>query len=174
MPFSAASIYRYMNSDMPGEKGKVLKVFTSVDDAVATVGQELGIGEWKVIDQSRIDAFADVTEDQQWIHVDTQRAEAESPYGATIAHGFLSLSLLPKLSKDTYRTEAKMGVNYGLNKVRFLAPVGAGSRIRVRSQLVGADPVRDDTVNLTVRHTIEIDGSEKPAAVADLIARYTF
>lgn len=151
-----------------------MKVFTSVDDAIATVGQELGVGEWKQIDQDRIDSFAEVTEDLQWIHVDTQRAKAESPYGATIAHGFLSLSLLPKLSKDTYRVDGKMGINYGLNKVRFLAPVTAGSRIRVRSHLVGADPVADNTVNLTVRHTIELEGSDKPAVVADLIARYVF
>ncbi|ORV50564.1 enoyl-CoA hydratase [Mycobacterium europaeum] len=152
-----------------------MKVITSVEDAVDTVGQELGVGNWKEIDQQRIDAFADVTEDQQWIHVDTERAKAESPYGATIAHGFLTLSLIPKLSKDTYRVDnAKMGVNYGLNKVRFLAPVTAGSRIRVRSELAAADMVNDNTVNLTVRHTLEIEGSERPAAVVELIARYIF
>lgn len=86
------------------------------------------------IDQSRIDAFADVTMDHQWIHVDVEKAKAESPYGATIAHGFLTLSLIPGVSKDNYRVEnAKMGINYGLNKVRFLSAVTAGSRIRVRS-----------------------------------------
>ena len=152
-----------------------MKVITSVEDAVDTIGQELGVGRWKQIDQQRIDAFADVTEDHQWIHVDTDRAKAESPYGATVAHGFLTLSLIPKLSKDTYRVDnAKMGVNYGLNKVRFLAPVTAGSRIRVRSELAGADKVNDNTVNLTVRHTLEIEGSDKPAAVVELIARYVF
>jgi acyl dehydratase len=152
-----------------------MKVITSVGDAVDTIGQELGIGQWKEIDQQRIDDFADVTEDHQWIHVDTDRAKAESPYGATIAHGFLTLSLIPKLSKDTYRVDnAKMGVNYGLNKVRFLAPVTAGSRIRVRSELADADKVNDNTVNLTVRHTLEIEGSDKPAAVVELIARYVF
>jgi acyl dehydratase len=152
-----------------------MKVITSVEDAVDTIGRELGVGNWKEIDQQRIDAFADVTEDHQWIHVDTDRAKAESPYGATIAHGFLTLSLIPKLSKDTYRVDnAKMGVNYGLNKVRFLAPVTAGSRIRVRSELAAADMVNDNTVNLTVRHTLEIEGSDKPAAVVELIARYIF
>ncbi|CQD18846.1 dehydratase [Mycobacterium europaeum] len=152
-----------------------MKVITSVEDAVETVGQELGVGNWKEIDQQRIDAFADVTEDHQWIHVDTDRAKTESPYGATIAHGFLTLSLIPKLSKDTYRVDnVKMGVNYGLNKVRFLAPVTAGSRIRVRSALAAADKVSDDTVNLTVRHTLEIEGSDRPAAVVELIARYVF
>lgn len=152
-----------------------MKVITSVEDAVDTVGQELGVGNWKEIDQQRIDAFADVTEDHQWIHVDTDRAKAESPYGATIAHGFLTLSLIPKLSKDTYRVDnAKMAVNYGLNKVRFLAPVTAGSRIRVRSELAAADLINDNTVNLTVRHTFEIEGSDRPAAVVELIARYIF
>ncbi|MDR3655087.1 MAG: MaoC family dehydratase [Mycobacterium sp.] len=152
-----------------------MKVITSVEDAVDTIGQELGVGNWKEIDQQRIDAFADVTEDHQWIHVDTDRAKAESPYGATIAHGFLTLSLIPKLSKDTYRVDnAKMGVNYGLNKVRFLAPVTAGSRIRVRSELAAADMVNANTVNLTVRHTLEIEGSDRPAAVVELIARYIF
>jgi acyl dehydratase len=152
-----------------------MKVITSIEDAIGTIGQELGVGRWKEIDQARIDAFADVTEDQQWIHVDTDRAKAESPYGATIAHGFLTISLIPKMSKDTYRVDnAKMGVNYGLNKVRFLAPVTAGSRIRVRSELAAADKVNDNTVNLTVRHTLELEGSDKPAAVVELIARYTF
>lgn len=152
-----------------------MKVITSVEDAVDAIGQELGVGNWKEIDQQRIDAFADVTEDHQWIHVDTDRAKAESPYGATIAHGFLTLSLIPKLSKDTYRVDnAKMGVNYGLNKVRFLAPVTAGSRIRVRSELAAADMVNDNTVNLTVRHTLEIEGSDRPAAVVELVARYIF
>ncbi|MDT5134334.1 MAG: hypothetical protein QOE41_3645, partial [Mycobacterium sp.] len=141
-----------------------MKVITSVDDALRAVGQQLGVSEWKEIDQHRIDTFADVTEDHQWIHVDVQRAKVESPYGATIAHGFLTLSLIPGLSKHNYQVRnAKMGINYGLNRVRFLAPVTAGSRIRVRSELVDAAPVGDTTVNLTVKHTVEVDGSERPA-----------
>jgi acyl dehydratase len=152
-----------------------MKVITSVEDAVATVGTELGISDWLEIDQSRIDEFADVTVDHQWIHVDVERAKAESPYGATIAHGFLTLALIPGLSKDNYRVEnAKMGVNYGLNKVRFLSPVTAGSRIRVRSELADAAKIGDDAVNLTVRHTVEIDQVDKPAAVAELISRWVF
>jgi acyl dehydratase len=152
-----------------------VKVIESVDDAVATIGAELGVSGWLDIDQGRIDDFAEVTNDHQWIHVDVDRAKAESPYGATIAHGFLTISLIPGLSKDNYRVEnAKMGINYGLNKVRFLAAVTAGSRIRVRSHLADATRVGDDTVNLTVRHTVEIDGVEKPAAVAELIARFVF
>ncbi|MGV0793482.1 MaoC family dehydratase [Mycolicibacterium sp. XJ1819] len=152
-----------------------MKIIGSVDEAVAAEGSELGVSNWFDIDQKRIDGFADVTLDHQWIHVDVQRAKSESPYGTTIAHGFLTLSLLPGLSKDNFRVEnAKMGINYGLNKVRFLAPVTAGSRIRVRSALADVQKAGEDTVNLTVRHTVEIDGSEKPAAVADLIARYVF
>jgi acyl dehydratase len=152
-----------------------VKVIKSVDDAVAMIGTELGVSRWVDIDQSRIDAFADVTMDHQWIHVDVEKAKAESPYGATIAHGFLTLSLIPGVSKDNYRVEnAKLGINYGLNKVRFLAPVTAGSRVRVRSDLADATKVGDDTVNLTVRHTVEIDGADKPAAVAELIARFVW
>jgi len=152
-----------------------MKTIGSIDDAIALIGAELGVSRWVDIDQGRIDAFADVTMDHQWIHVDVEKAKAESPYGATIAHGFLTLSLIPGVSKDNYRVEnAKMGINYGLNKVRFLAAVTAGSRIRVRSELVDAAKVADDTVNLTVRHTVEIDGVDKPAAVAELIARFVF
>ncbi|MGO9099222.1 MAG: MaoC family dehydratase [Mycobacterium sp.] len=152
-----------------------MKTIGSVDEAVEAIGAELGVSRWFDVEQSRIDEFADVTRDHQWIHVDVERAKTESPYGATIAHGFLTLSLIPGLSKDNYRVEnAKMGINYGLNKVRFLAPVTAGSRVRVRSELADAVRAGDDAVNVTVRHTVEVDGSEKPAAVAELIARYVF
>ncbi|MEX3647272.1 MULTISPECIES: MaoC/PaaZ C-terminal domain-containing protein [Mycolicibacterium] len=152
-----------------------MKVIGSVDEAVATIGEELGVSRWVEIDQTRIDEFADVTMDHQWIHVDVEKAKAESPYGATIAHGFLTVSLIPGVSKDNYRVQnAKLGINYGLNKVRFLSPVKVGSRIRVRSQLADATPVGEDAVNLTVRHTVEIDGVDKPAAVAELIARFVF
>ena len=152
-----------------------MKVITSIDDAVAAVGQPLGVSDWKEIDQNRVEAFADVTEDHQWIHVDVDRAAAESPYGAAIAHGFLTLSLIPVLCQQNYRVEnRKMGINYGLNKVRFLAPVGVGSRVRVRSELLDVTKVADDIVNLTIRNTVELDGSDKPAAVADMITRIIF
>jgi acyl dehydratase len=152
-----------------------MKTIGSVDEAVEAIGAELGVSQWFQVEQSRIDEFADVTRDHQWIHVDVERAKTESPYGATIAHGFLTLSLIPGLSKDNYSVEnAKMGINYGLNKVRFLAPVTAGSRVRVRSELADAVRAGEDAVNLTVRHTVEIDGSEKPAAVAELISRWVF
>ena len=152
-----------------------MRVISSIEEAVATVGQELGVSQWIAVDQDRINAFADTTGDHQWIHVDVERARSESPYGTTIAHGFLTLSLIPALSKDNYRVDnAKMGINYGLNKVRFLAPVPAGSLVRLRSDLVDAKKVNDSTVDLTVQQTVELNGSEKPAAVAEVIARMVF
>jgi acyl dehydratase len=152
-----------------------MKLITSIDDAVATVGSELGVSDWLEIDQQRINDFADVTGDHQWIHIDVERAKKESPYGAPIAHGFLTLSLIPALSKDNFRVEnAKLVINYGLNKVRFLSAVPVDSRIRVRSELADAAAKDPGTVDLTVRHTIEIDGVEKPAAVAEMIARVLF
>jgi acyl dehydratase len=152
-----------------------MKIITSADDARSAVGTELGVSDWLEIDQQRISGFADATGDHQWIHVDVERASAESPYGAPIAHGFLTLSLIPALSKQCYVVEnAKMGINYGLNKVRFIAPVRVGDKVRVRSELLDVTTIDDATVHLTVRHTVEIEGSEKPAAVAELIARTVF
>ena len=152
-----------------------MKLITSIDDATGLVGSELGVGDWVTIDQQRVNDFADVTGDHQWIHVDVERAKAESPYGAPIAHGFLTLSMIPALSKDNFRVQnAKLVINYGFNKVRFLAAVPVGSRIRVRSELADAVAKDPTTVDLTVRHTVEIDGSEKPAAVAEMIARVLF
>lgn len=152
-----------------------MQLITSIDNAVALVGTQLGVSEWKEVEQQRIDAFADITEDHQWIHVDVDRATTESPYRTTIAHGFLTLALIPALSKGNYQVRnAKLGINYGLNRVRFLSPVTAGSRVRARSQLLGVTKVDDTTVNLTVRHTIDIEGSDQPAAVADLISRWIF
>ena len=152
-----------------------MKKIGSIEQAQALVGSELGVSDWMTIDQQRINDFADVTGDHQWIHVDVERAKAESPYRTPIAHGFLTLSLIPALSKDNFRLEnAKLALNYGLNKVRFLSGVPVDSRIRVHSALVDAAAVDDNTVNLTVRHTIEIDGVDKPAAVADMVVRAIF
>jgi len=152
-----------------------VRVISSIDEGIEAVGQELGVSKWIAIDQERINAFADATDDHQWIHVEVERAKTESPYRTTIAHGFLTLSLIPGLSKDNYRVDnAKMGINYGLNKVRFLAPVQPGSRIRLRSELIDAKKVNATTVDLTVRQTVELDGSDKPAAVAEVIARMVF
>ncbi|MDH6246444.1 MaoC family dehydratase [Mycobacterium sp. OTB74] len=150
-------------------------IISSIAEAVEAVGQELGVSDWLIVTQDRIDAFAGATGDNQWIHVDVERAREESPYQTTIAHGFLTLSLIPALSRGNYRVEnAKMGINYGLNKVRFLAPVPVGSRIRLRSDLVDAKRVDTTIVDLTVRQTVELDGSVKPAAVAEVIARMVF
>lgn len=152
-----------------------MKLISSIDDATGLVGSELGVSDWLEIDQQRINDFADVTGDHQWIHIDVERAKNESPYGAPIAHGFLTLSLIPALSKDNFRVQnAQLVINYGLNKVRFLSAVPVGSRIRVRSELADAVAKDAGTVDLTVRHTIEIDGVEKPAAVAEMIARVLF
>ncbi|MGI9124757.1 MAG: MaoC family dehydratase [Mycobacterium sp.] len=151
-----------------------MKVISSVQDAQALVGQELGVSDWLEIDQQRINDFADVTGDHQWIHVDVERAKAQSPFGAPIAHGFLTLSLIPALSKDNFRLEnAKLAINYGLNKVRFLTPVTVGSRVRTRSELADV-AVKDGSADLTVRHTVEIEGADNPAAVADMIVRAVF
>ena len=152
-----------------------MKLITSIDDATGLVGSELGVSDWLEIDQKRVNDFADVTGDHQWIHIDVERAKKESPYGAPIAHGFLTLSLIPALSRDNFRVQnATLAINYGLNKVRFLSAVPVGSRIRVRSELADAVAKDESTVDLTVRHTIEIDGVEKPAAVAEMIVRVLF
>lgn len=151
-----------------------MQVITSSDDAQRLIGSELGVSEWLTVDQQRVNDFADVTGDHQWIHVDVERAKAHSPYQTPIAHGFLTLSLVPALSKDNFRVEnAKLAINYGLNKVRFLNAVPVGSRIRVRSELADAT-AKGDAVDLTVKHTIEIDGAQRPAAVAEMIVRVLF
>ena len=152
-----------------------MKVISSIDDALAAVGEELGFSGWLLVDQDRIDLFAEATGDHQWIHVDAARAKAESPYGTTIAHGLLTLSLIPALSKQCFILEnTRMGINYGFNKVRFIAPVPVDSRVRVTSVLADGTKIDDSTVQLTVRHTVEIQGSEKPVAVAEMIGRYLF
>lgn len=149
-----------------------MKVFASIDDALRASGNELGVSDWRTIDQSDIDRFADLTGDQQWIHVDVDRARAESPFGATIAHGFLTLSLLPALTADVYAIRnAKLCVNYGIEKARFVAPVKAASRVRARCTLASATQATDDSVSLTINHVIEIDGLTKPAMTADMIIR---
>jgi len=141
----------------------------------ASVGTEVGPTDWFTVDQARINTFADATEDHQWIHVDTERAAA-GPFGGTVAHGFLTLSLVPYLASQLRRggEGARMGINYGLDRVRFPTPVPAGSRIRARSTLISCDRVGDDAVQLVNRVTIEVEGSEKPACVADTVSRLYF
>ncbi|MFF1733050.1 MaoC family dehydratase [Streptomyces sp. NPDC058247] len=146
------------------------KVFSSPAALAAAAGTHVGTGEWLSVDQQRIDRFADATGDHQWIHVDPERA-ASGPFGATIAHGYLTLSLLPTLVKQVYRTEGvTMAVNYGLNKVRFIKPVRVGSKIRASVDIVSAEPVPGG-YQVVSRVTVEIDGAEKPACVAETVAR---
>jgi len=134
-------------------------------------GQDLGAGDWMEITQDRINAFADATDDHQWIHVDVERAK-NGPYGAPIAHGFLTLSLLPSLSRGTTRIEGiRMAINYGLNRVRFPAPVRVGARVRAKVKNLSIVDV-EDGVHVVNEVTVEIEGEAKPACVAEQVARY--
>lgn len=147
------------------------KVFEGVEELRDAVGVDLGATEWLTIDQERIDTFADATGDHQWIHVDPERA-ADGPFGSTIAHGYLTLSLtnlfLPQLLEVR---NVSMGVNYGVDKVRFPAPVPVGSRVRGSAQIVAVDEVNGG-VQATIRITVEIEGSERPACVVDSLSRF--
>jgi acyl dehydratase len=144
------------------------------DEVLAAVGTELGTSPWVLIDQARIDAFADATDDHQWIHTDPERA-ADGPFGATIAHGLLTLSMVPSLVGKIYRvTGARMSINYGSDRVRFVNPVKAGSRIRASSRMKSAEPKGDGQVQVAVVTTIEIENEDKPAAVVEHLGRYYF
>ncbi len=148
-----------------------MKVFADIDEFAAAEGLELGTTEWVTIDQARIDTFADATGDHQWIHVDPEKA-AKGPFGTTIAHGLLTLSLLPVLVHELYAVEGvKMAVNYGFDRVRFAAPVPVNSRIR-GSAVVGAVTKVPGGVQGQVNVTIEVEGSAKPACVAQSIVRF--
>jgi acyl dehydratase len=131
------------------------------------VGQPIGSSAWVEMPQSRIDAFADCTEDRQWIHIDVERAQRESPFGAPIAHGFLTLSLLPITSYELFGSlKAKQSLNYGIDKLRFIAPVRAGSRVRNHLKLLSAELRADGFYLLRTENTVEIEGQDKPALVA--------
>jgi acyl dehydratase len=135
------------------------------------VGREVATSDWLVVTQDRIDAFADATDDHQWIHVDAVRARADTPFGATIAHGFLTLSLLSAMMRDAVTVNGpRMTLNYGLNRVRFVSPVPSGSRVRARIAL-GLLEDRGDSVQATWNVTVEREGAEKPALVAEWIVR---
>jgi acyl dehydratase len=150
------------------DKEEPVRVFESLDDFRAAVGQELGAGEWHTVDQAQIDAFADATLDHQWVHVDPIRA-ASGPFGTTIAHGYLTLSLIPFLAESVYRVDGPaMGVNYGLEKVRFPSAVPVGSRIRVRATLANCDKVPLGA-RCTVHFVVEVDGGERPACTAEAV-----
>jgi acyl dehydratase len=145
-----------------------MQVFEGVADLEQAVGSHLGYSDWYTVSQDQITAFADVTEDRQWIHVDPARA-ASGPFGATVAHGFLTLSLIPRLSSEVYAVQGtRMIVNYGANKVRFPAPVTSGSRVRVGVEIIEVAPSSVGHL-VTARMTTERESETKPAAIVDLL-----
>jgi acyl dehydratase len=149
----------------------VVKKFSGLDEFVAAQGSQLGPTDWLEVTQDRVNLFADATDDHQWIHVDPERA-ANGPFGRTIAHGLLTLSLLPHFTHQLYTVEnIAMAINYGYNKVRFITPVRVGSKIRARAEIAKVDQL-EGAVQATVTVTVEIDGSDKPAAVAESIVRF--
>ncbi|GAA3652580.1 MaoC family dehydratase [Streptomyces fenghuangensis] len=148
------------------------RVFTSVDELKAAVGEELGTSDWLEVDQKRIDLFADATGDHQWIHVDPEKAAA-GPFGTTIAHGYLTLSLLPVLVPQLIRVEGvRMGINYGVNKVRFPSPLPVGSRVRATARITEVSEVGEGCVQFASVVTVEREGGEKPVCVAESVVRY--
>jgi acyl dehydratase len=147
-----------------------MKHYSTLASLQPLVGQDIGTSDWVTVDQARIDQFAQATGDHQWIHTDPVRAAA-GPFGTTVAHGFLTLSLVPMLFDTGFAiADVKMGVNYGLNRVRFTAPVPAGGRVRGRFLLLGYEPLPGGA-QLTVQVTIELEGSAKPACVAETVSR---
>lgn len=149
--------------------------FQSLDDLQAHAGQDITTTDWLEVDQTRIQQFADATGDQQWIHVDPVRAKSESPFGTTVAHGFLTLSLLAEFLQSSIDCKGtRMGVNYGLNKVRFPAPVRSGDRIRCHVHLKTVESLPEQAVQMTWGATIEIEGGDKPACVAEMLSRWYF
>ena len=143
-----------------------------IDDLKGLVGQEIGPTEWREVTQEDIDTFARLSGDDQWIHVDVERAKNESPFGTTVAHGNLTLSLIDGLRRGLIEsTGFKLGVNYGWNKVRFPAPVPSGARVRARAEVVEVDDVGGGWWQVVTRFTVEVEGNEKPACVADSVGR---
>jgi len=148
-----------------------MRIISRLGDLKSMVGEELAVSNWFVVDQPRINQFADATGDHQWIHVDPDRA-ASGPFGATIAHRFLTLSMLPLFIQDALRfDDVRMSVNYGLNRVRFTSPVPVGSELRARFRLVGIEDVAGQGMQVTMEATIERKGSDKPVCVAETISR---
>ena len=148
------------------------KTFETLSDVAAHVGQDVAISEWLTISQEQINLFAQATLDHQWIHTDPERAK-QGPFGTTIAHGFLTLSLIPKLSQSAIKIEdVRMGVNYGLNKVRFTSPVPVGSKVRGHMKLLDAVAIDGNGMQFTWEMKIEREGSEKPSCIAESLARY--
>jgi acyl dehydratase len=148
-----------------------MRRFADLAELRAAAGEHLGYSDWMAIDQQRVNAFADATGDHQWIHVDEDRAKA-GPFGTTIAHGYLMLSLLPMIGQQVYAVEGvRMGINYGLNRVRFPSPLPTGSRLRGGLQLLSVDDV-EGGVQVATRVTLEREGGDKPCCVAETLARF--
>ena len=148
-----------------------MKIFDSLAELPPLVGQELAVSDWITVTQQQIQLFAEATGDHQWIHVDVERAKS-GPYGTTIAHGFLTLSLVPKMVESALDIRnQRMSVNYGLNRVRFPAPVPAGSRLRSRIRLLECEPLPDDGLQIVWQITVEREGSDKPVCVAESVTR---
>jgi acyl dehydratase len=149
------------------------RVIESTEELKKLIGKEVAASDWVEVTQSRINEFADATEDHQWIHVDVERAKTDSPFHSTIAHGFLTLSLLPHLAAQAFKVQGdfKMGINYGLNRLRFVSPVPAGSRVRARFALQSVDDVAGG-IQITWSVTCETEGGQKPALVAEWLVRY--
>jgi acyl dehydratase len=151
-----------------------LRIIKSIDDAKALIGEEVGLSDWIVVDQHRIDQFAEATSDHQWIHVDTERAAKEMPEGKTIAHGYLTLALIPVLTGKFVKFEnLTRAVNFGLNKVRFYIPIPVGSRLRGRATVLQARQ-RAGALLLTSEIRIEVEGERKPACVAETLGMFFF
>jgi acyl dehydratase len=151
-----------------------LRLIKSIEDAKALQGEEVGLSDWVVIDQNRIDQFAESTNDYQWIHVDTERAARELPDGKTIAHGYLTLAMIPALTGKFIEVEnLARAINFGVNKVRFYAPVPAGARVRARATVHKAQ-LRGGALLLTSEIRIEVEGVKKPACVAETLGMYFF
>ena len=150
-----------------------MKTFQTLSDLAACIGQEVAVSDWLTITQQQVNLFAEATGDHQWIHIDPEKAAA-GPFGVTIAHGFLTLSLLPKFFESSMEiVECRMGVNYGLNKVRFTAPVPVGSRLRARMTLLSAEPIEGNGLQMAWNVTVEREGADKPVCVAEsLVRRY--
>ena len=150
-----------------------MKTFQTIADLAACIGQVVAVSDWTTITQQQVNMFADATDDHQWIHVDPEKAAA-GPFGGPIAHGFLTLSLLPKFFESSFEiVGSRMGVNYGLNKVRFMAPVPVGSRLRASMKLLASEPIDNNGVQMTWEVTVEREGSGKPVCVAEsLVRRY--
>jgi len=148
-----------------------MKILQSLAELPALVGHEVAVSDWLTVTQEQVNLFAEATGDHQWIHVDVERAKA-GPFGAPIAHGFLTLSLIPKFVESSIEIRnSGMGVNYGLNKVRFTAPVPVGSRLRARMKLLACEPIDNDGVQMTWLVTVEREGSDKPVCIAESLTR---